>query len=53
MPGLTVSAEYELLLQKPGLAVAGVDAVSTSHLLIVLLVVIGNLAFFMTKEEKK
>jgi len=53
MPGLTVSAEYELLLQKPGLAVAGVDAVSTSHLLIVLLVVIGNIAFFMTKEEEK
>jgi hypothetical protein len=53
MPGLTVSAEYELLLRKPGLAVAGVDAVSTSHVLIVLLVVIGNIAYFMTKEEQK
>ncbi|MBD3173047.1 hypothetical protein GF326_11300, partial [Candidatus Bathyarchaeota archaeon] len=27
MPGLTVSAEYEILLERPGLAVAGVDAV--------------------------
>jgi len=51
MPGLTVSAEYEVLLNKPGLAVAGVDAVSTSHLLVVLLVIIGNVAYFMTREE--
>jgi hypothetical protein len=49
MPGLTVSAEYEVLLSKPGLAVAGVDAVSTSHLLVVLLVIAGNIAYFMTK----
>lgn len=53
MPGLTVSAEYEILLSKPGLAVAGVDAVSTSHLLVVLLVILGNIAYFMTKEEEK
>lgn len=53
MPGLTVSAEYEILLSKPGLAVAGVDAVSTSHLLVVLLVILGNIAYFMTKEDEK
>lgn len=52
MPGLTVSAEYEILLEKPGLAVAGVDAVSTSHLYVTLLVIVGNLAYFMTKEEE-
>lgn len=51
MPGLTVSAEYEVLLNKPGLAVAGVDAVSTSHLLVVMLVVLGNVTYFMTKED--
>lgn len=53
MPGLTVSAEYEVLLQKPGLAVAGVDAVSTSHIYVVLLVILGNLAFFMSGGDKK
>jgi len=52
MPGLTVSAEYELLLEKPGLAVAGVDAVSTSHIYVALLVTIGNIMYFMTREEK-
>ena len=51
LPGLTVSAEYEVLLNKPGLAVAGVDAVSTSHLLVVMLVIVGNITYFMTKEE--
>ena len=51
MPGLTVSAEYEILLERPGLAVAGVDAVSTSHLYVTLLVIVGNIAYFMTRED--
>jgi hypothetical protein len=51
MPGLTVSAEYEILLDRPGLAVAGVDAVSTSHVYVTLLVILGNIAYFMTREE--
>jgi hypothetical protein len=51
MPGLTVSAEYEILLDRPGLAVAGVDAVSTSHVYVTLLVLLGNIAYFMTREE--
>jgi len=53
LPGLTVSAEYEVLLAKPGLAVAGVDAISTSHLLVVLLVLLGNITYFMTREDEK
>lgn len=51
MPGLTVSAEYEILLERPGLAVAGVDAVSTSHVYIVLLVILGNIAYLLTREK--
>ncbi|GAG68445.1 unnamed protein product, partial [marine sediment metagenome] len=51
MPGLTVSAEYEVLTNNPGLAVAGVDAVSTSHLMVIMLVILGNITYFMTKEE--
>jgi hypothetical protein len=52
MPGLTTSAEYEILLGKPGLAVAGVDAVSTSHILVILLVLLGNIAYFATGGSK-
>ncbi len=46
LPGLTASAEYEILLNRPGLAVAGSDAVSMTHLLVVALVILGNIAFF-------
>lgn len=52
LPGLTSSAEYEILLVRPGLAVAGVDAVSMSHLLVVILVVICNIAFFVKRLGK-
>ena len=53
MPGLTVSAEYELLINKPGLAIAAVDAVSTSHILVVILVIIGNIAYFLSRGSEK
>lgn len=48
IPGLTASAEYELLLNRPGLAIAGVDAISMSHLLVVVLVILGNVAYFLS-----
>ncbi len=53
MPGLTASAEYEVLLTRPGLAVAGVDAVSMSHLLVFILVVVGNIAYFATGGSRR
>ncbi len=53
MPGLTSSAEYEVLLGRPGLAVAGVDAVSTSHLMLVLLVIAGNIAYFASRGRRR
>ncbi len=49
IPGLTASAEYEQILRRPGLATAGVDAVSMSHLLIIVLVIIYNVSYFLTK----
>jgi len=53
LPGLTSSAEYELLLNRKGLAIAGVDAVSMSHILVVALVVMGNIAYFVNRGKKK
>jgi len=49
IPGLTASAEYEQILKHPGLATAGVDAISMSHLLVIILVIVGNAAYFMSK----
>lgn len=51
MPGLATSGEYEILLQDPGLAVAASDAISTSHIYVALLVIVGNIAWFATREE--
>ena len=51
MPGLTASGEFEILINRPGLAVAGLDAVSMSHLLVVLLVLIGNIAYFASGRK--
>lgn len=53
LPGLTSSAEYELLINRKGLAIAGVDAVSMSHILVVALVVLGNIAYFVNRGKKK
>jgi len=50
IPGLTASAEYEQILKHPGLATAGVDAISMSHLLVIVLVIVGNAAYFMSKS---
>jgi hypothetical protein len=49
MPGLSPSAEYELLIKKPGLGIASTDAITMSHLLVLALVVIGNAAFILSK----
>jgi hypothetical protein len=51
LPGLTSSAEYELLLNRKGLAIAGVDAVSMSHILVVLLVILGNVGHFASRRK--
>lgn len=52
LPGLTASAEYELLLRRPGIALSGVDAVSMSHILVIALVVIGNVGFMMARGKR-
>jgi len=53
LPGMAASVEYEILIDEPGLAAAASDALSMSHLLIVLLVLIGNVAFFASGGTKK
>ncbi|MCW4036512.1 MAG: hypothetical protein NWE75_04900, partial [Candidatus Bathyarchaeota archaeon] len=53
LPGLTASAEYENIIGKPGLAVAASDAVSMSHLLVFLMVLLGNIAFFASGGTRR
>ena len=49
--GLRGAAEYEILLGKEGKAVAGMDAESATHFLIILLIVVCNGVYFLTGQE--
>ena len=51
MPGLLGAAEYETLIDTPEKATAGMSVQSFVHLLVVVLVVIGNVAFFIHRRR--
>lgn len=51
--GLRAAAEYELLIDTPGLGLGGMDAQSVAHLTIIAFIIIGNVAYIATKKKKK
>ena len=51
MPGLLGAAEYEKLINTPAKGTAGMSVQSFVHLLVVLLVIVGNIAFFVQRRE--
>ncbi len=63
LAGMKGAAEYETLVEKllkekgftppPLMAVRGMDAVSISHLVIILLVILGNIGFYVEKRRKE
>lgn len=50
--GMRGAAEYEVLVKKPGRAVAGMDAQSFAHVLIILFIVMGNLGYVLSDKGK-
>ncbi len=50
---LTGAAEYEQLLRRPGTAAAMMDAQSTTHMLTVVLVLLGNVGFYLSRGKRK
>lgn len=46
------AAEYEMLIDRKADAAAGMDAISLGHYLIVALVVLGNIAYFVTRGSR-
>ena len=50
--GLQGAAEYETLIGHKGTAVAGMDAQSATHFVIIFLVLLCNLFYFMLRGEK-
>lgn len=47
--GSTHAAQYELLLNEPGLTIASMDAQSISHIVLILFMILGNVLFFIQK----
>jgi hypothetical protein len=52
VPGLRGAAGYEGLISKVARGTAGIDAQSMAHVVILALIVIGNVAYFVTKSGK-
>lgn len=50
--GMTGAAEYEVLVKKPGKAVAGMDAQSLAHVLIIFFILFGNLGYVLSGKYK-
>ena len=49
--GMRGAAEYELLIDAPGSALAGMDAQSLAHLSIILFIALGNVSYLMTRKK--
>ncbi|MGI6642685.1 MAG: hypothetical protein ACOX3V_01495 [Bacillota bacterium] len=51
LAGLRGAAEYEYLTNDPGSAMMGMDAQSAAHILVILLVALGNIGFLVSKKK--
>lgn len=51
--GMKGAAEYEVLINHPGSASAGMDAQSFSHGLIIIFMILGNIGYYATRNKKK
>jgi len=53
LAGMSGAAQYENLVDRPGLGLGGMDAQSISHLVIIAFIIIGNIAFLAGGRKKK
>jgi len=53
MGGMTGAAEFERLTGKPGKAATYLLSQTFAHVVVMLFIVIGNVAFFRSREEKR
>lgn len=51
--GLKGAAEYEKLIESPAVATSGMPAQSFMHILILVLIIIGNISFFIERRRKR
>lgn len=51
--GTRQAAEYQILLGEPGPIVATMDAQSIAHIFSILLIIVGNVMYYMQKSSRK
>lgn len=51
IPGLVGAAQYDEMLHHRGFAARGADALSMAHLLIIVLIILGNLGYFISRRQ--
>jgi hypothetical protein len=51
--GLKGAAEYEKLIDMPGMGMRGMDAQSIAHALMLFFIVIGNIGYFLMRRARK
>jgi hypothetical protein len=53
MGGMKGAAEYEALIKRRDLGIAGMDAQSVAHAVIVFFIIVGNVTFFLGKSRRQ
>lgn len=53
LAGMPGAAEYEALIEEPGIATSGMDAQSVAHFVIVLFIFFGNLGYYIDRKRSK
>ncbi|HCX73438.1 MAG TPA: hypothetical protein DHM37_06960 [Candidatus Cloacimonas sp.] len=53
LAGLKAAAEYEFLMDSPGLATSGMDAQSIAHLIIIIFIIIANVNYWRANKAEK
>jgi len=51
--GLKGAAEYETMIEHPGLGTSGMDAQSVAHSLMLIFILVGNIGFFLSRKASK
>ncbi|MBL7014498.1 MAG: hypothetical protein ISR83_08760 [Candidatus Marinimicrobia bacterium] len=53
LAGMPGAAEYEALIGVPGIGTSGMDAQSIAHIVIVLFIIFGNVAYFVERKKSQ
>jgi len=51
--GLKGAAEYEKLIDEPGMGIRGMDAQSIAHALMLVFILVGNIGYFFSRRAKR